>query len=136
MQIPIYGSSVTFREQQCDLLVDGESHQPAAYFDRSNGRLRARIGYDLLAEIRTLLTAGQPVFHASSPTLDLHIAVLRDLIVASGAPLVEIPPVPEGHRFIACLTHDVGTILPSVSTDLTTLCSGFYIARWSILWSI
>ena len=41
------------------------------------------------------------------PTLDLHIAVLRDLIVASGAPLVEIPPVPEGYRFIACLTHDV-----------------------------
>src|SRR5262249_27703479 len=25
----------------------------------------------------------------------------------SGMPLVEIPPVPEGYRLIACLTHDV-----------------------------
>ena len=67
----------------------------------------ARIGYDLFAEVRTLLTAGQPKLNAGIPTLDLHIALLRDLIVASGVPLVEIPPVPDGFRFIACLTHDV-----------------------------
>ena len=107
MRIPIYGSSVTFQEQQCGLLVDAESREPVLYFERSSGRVRVRIGYDLFREIQILLTAGQPASHASSPTLDLHIAVLRDLIVASGAPLVEIPPVPEGYRFIACLTHDV-----------------------------
>ena len=33
--------------------------------------------------------------------------LLRDLITACGLPVVEIPPVPEGYRFIACLTHDV-----------------------------
>ena len=77
------------------------------YQRESRGRDVARIGYDLFAEIRTLLTVGQPAAYASIPTLDLHIALLRDLIVASGAPLVEIPPVPEGYRFIACLTHDV-----------------------------
>src|SRR5204862_6853431 len=40
-------------------------------------------------------------------TLDLHISLLRELIVSQGMALVEIPPVPAGHRFIVCLTHDV-----------------------------
>jgi hypothetical protein len=67
----------------------------------------ARIGYDLFQEIRVLLTDGQPPENAGIPTLELHIAVLRDLIVESEVPLIEIPPIPEGHTFIACLTHDV-----------------------------
>jgi peptidoglycan/xylan/chitin deacetylase (PgdA/CDA1 family) len=66
-----------------------------------------RIGYDLFSEVRTLLTTGQPPDQAGIPTLELHIALLRDLIIASGAPLAEIPPVPDGYPFIACLTHDV-----------------------------
>ena len=66
-----------------------------------------RIGYNLFGENGTLLTKGQPADCAGIPTLDLHIALLRDLIVASGIPLVEIPPVPDGYRSIACLTHDV-----------------------------
>jgi hypothetical protein len=106
-RIPIYGDSVTFREKKSDLLVDTKSQQPAAYLDQSGGRVLARIGYDLFREIGALLTAGQPASHASIPALDLHIALLRDLIVASGARLVEIPPVPHGYQCIACLTHDV-----------------------------
>ena len=51
--------------------------------------------------------AGQPAANAGSATLDLHIALLRDLITKSGIPVVEIPPVPEGHSFIICLTHDI-----------------------------
>ena len=66
-----------------------------------------RIGYDIFDEVRTLLTAGQPQANAQLPTLDLHIALLRDMITGSGIPLVEIPPVPDGYQFIACLTHDV-----------------------------
>jgi peptidoglycan/xylan/chitin deacetylase (PgdA/CDA1 family) len=66
-----------------------------------------RVGYDLFHEVRFLLTEGQPEENAASPTLDLHIALLRDLITGSGIPLIEIPPVPEGFRFIACMTHDV-----------------------------
>jgi hypothetical protein len=54
-----------------------------------------------------LLTAGQPPENADIPSLDLHVVLLRDLIIASGVTLMEIPPVPEGYRFIACLTHDV-----------------------------
>ena len=107
VQIPIYGSCITFPGKEQGLLVDAESHETAAYTERHRGRVFARVGYDLFHEIRTLLTEGQPTSNAAIPTLDLHIAVLRDLIVATGTPLMEIPPVPEGHRFIACLTHDI-----------------------------
>ena len=37
----------------------------------------------------------------------MHIAFLRDLISECGVSLIEIPAVPEGYRFIVCLTHDV-----------------------------
>jgi hypothetical protein len=106
-QIPIYGSSVTFPGKEQGFLVDAESYETAAYIERRRGRVFARVGYGLFHEIRTLLTAGQPTSNAAIPTLDLHIALLRDLIVGTGTPLIEIPAVPEGHRFIACLTHDI-----------------------------
>jgi hypothetical protein len=32
---------------------------------------------------------------------------MRRWIIAAGMPLWEIPPVPPGHQFLACLTHDV-----------------------------
>ena len=106
-RIPIYGNTITFPEKEGGLLKDEDSKQCVAYLDRSKGGARARIGYDLLAEVRTLLVQGQPPANAGMPALDLHIAFLRDLIIGCGIPLVEIPPVPDGHRFIACLTHDV-----------------------------
>ena len=55
-----------------------------------------------------LLTRGQPEANAAIPALEIHIALVRDLIVGASLPLVEIPPVPEGCKFIACLTHDAG----------------------------
>jgi hypothetical protein len=106
-QIPIYGNCLTFPEIQNDLLVEEGSRECSAYLDESAERVVARIGYDLFSEVRTLLTTGQPVANASLPALDRHIDFLRDLIVGSGIPLVEIPPVPEGYQFVACLTHDV-----------------------------
>ena len=106
-RILIYGNMITFPEMGNGLLVHEDSRECAAYLDEREGRVLARIGYDLFSEIRTLLTTGQPVANAGSPALDLHIAFLRDLITCSGVPLVEIPPVPHGYRFIACLTHDV-----------------------------
>ncbi|MGO9008531.1 MAG: hypothetical protein ACLQPN_00385 [Bryobacteraceae bacterium] len=106
-RIPVYGSTVTFPGTNSELLIDTVSGEAAAHLEESNGKLVARIGYDLFREINTLLTIGQPISNASIPTLDLHIAFLRDLITASGASLMEIPPVPKGYSFIACLTHDV-----------------------------
>jgi peptidoglycan/xylan/chitin deacetylase (PgdA/CDA1 family) len=106
-RIPIYGDAVTFPEKVNGLLKNENSHECAAYLEQSGERVLARIGYDLFREIRTLLTVGQPPANANMPALELHIAFLRDLITGCGIPLVEIPPVPEGYGFIACLTHDV-----------------------------
>jgi hypothetical protein len=107
-RIPIYGDTITFPMQGSGLLTDeNNSLECAAYLEESGDRMLARIGYDLFREIRTLLTTGQPPANASMPALELHIAFLRDLITGFGVSLVEIPPVPEGYQFVACLTHDV-----------------------------
>lgn len=105
-RIPIYGDTITFSEKGSGLLTD-ESQQCVAYLGRSSERALARIGYNLFGEVRRLLTVGQPPANANMPALDLHIAFLRDLIIGCGVPLAEIPPVPDGYGFIACLTHDV-----------------------------
>src|SRR5262249_12172921 len=106
-RIPIYGNTTTFPGKQTECLTDAESQEPAAYVEQSNGRTTIRLGYDLFREVEFLLTSGQPQSNSMIPTLELHIALLRDLIVEAGAQIIEIPPVPEGHKFFACLTHDV-----------------------------
>ena len=45
--------------------------------------------------------------NAQIPTLDTHISLLRAIMVQAGVPFVEVPPVPAGCDFMACLTHDV-----------------------------
>ncbi|TVM32100.1 hypothetical protein [Oceanidesulfovibrio marinus] len=65
------------------------------------------LGYDLLAELRVLFTDGQPQEWAPVPTLDLHIALLRECLRAAGVELCEVPPRPHGVSHFVCLTHDV-----------------------------
>jgi hypothetical protein len=77
------------------------------YEYRIAARQVRRIGYDLFAEIRSLLTDGQPAAYAQVPTLELHIALMRQWLVEANVPFVEILPRPAGHSFICCLTHDV-----------------------------
>jgi len=105
--IPIYGNTVCFSGCRTRLLTVEDSEECAAYLKQNGASWFARIGYDLFTEVRTLLTAGQPPAQAHLPTLDLHIAFLRQLIVGCGIAIAEIPPVPEGCSFIVCLTHDV-----------------------------
>jgi hypothetical protein len=105
--IPIYGDSIMLREQDSGVVIEGELKQEVVHRYRTGETVVARIGYDLFSEVRTLLVVGQPVPYAGIATLDLHIALLRDLIVGNGILLVEIPPVPDGFQFMACLTHDV-----------------------------
>ena len=106
-QLPIYGHCVTFQECSSDVLVHEKSRQPAIAMQRNGDALFAQVGYNLFHEIRVLLTEGQPAANAELPAVELHIAFLRDLILSAGICLLEIPPVPDGHCFIACLTHDV-----------------------------
>ena len=69
-----------------------------------------RIGYDLFEETDYLLMVGQPPEFANIPTLEYHISILRDIMVANDVVVLEIPPIPEGYSSIACLTHDVDFI--------------------------
>ena len=106
-RIPIYGNCATFADQSCSTLIDESSQVPASWRREEQGQVLIRVGYDLVDEIRRLLTEGQPAIFADSPTLDWHISVMRERILGEGIGLVEIPPVPAGYPFIVCLTHDV-----------------------------
>jgi hypothetical protein len=106
-RFPIYGSSITFGEGDADVFGDPDGQESALYRYELNGKTLVRVGYNLWDEVATLLSSGQPTEFADTPTLDLHIALLRELILSSGVSLVEIPPVPEGYSCIVCLTHDV-----------------------------
>src|ERR1044071_5243256 len=104
--IPIYGKCLTFASGPRAATTASARRAPVVDLSRGEQQF-VRIGYDLFQEILQLLTRGQPPAHASTPALELHIALLRDLIVGHSIPLIEIPAVPAGHNFIACLTHDV-----------------------------
>ena len=79
----------------------------ADYCIKSGGTTVRRVGYDLFVEVKRLLTVGQPVSEALTPTLELHIALLRYLLTEQGVTFIEIPPRPAGFDFACCLTHDV-----------------------------
>jgi hypothetical protein len=81
--------------------------QPVEYRWRSGGRTVRRIGYDLFEELRFLLAKGQPTRYAATPTLELHIDLLRRTLIDQCVPFAEVLPRPNGHDFIACLTHDI-----------------------------
>jgi hypothetical protein len=106
-RIPVYGNCLTFKGAGIRPLVDEDTGESAALEITVREQAFVRVGFDLFQEIRHLLTRGQPSSHARIPTLELHIALLRDLITTGSIPLLEIAPVPAGYNFIACLTHDV-----------------------------
>ena len=107
LRLPLYTGALTLAGD-ATLLGRSASSGAALIVKRVTGSSPViRCGYDLFSEVEFLLSAGQPREHAGTPTLDLHIDLMRRWIVAAGIPLWEIPPVPPGHRFLACLTHDV-----------------------------
>jgi hypothetical protein len=107
VQLPIYQNSMTFAERGTAVLVDDKERPAAIHIHRAWNSVVKRIGYSLFSEIATLLTDGQPADCAAIPTLDLHIAFLRDMIVSAGIALAEVPPIPQGYGLMVCLTHDV-----------------------------
>jgi hypothetical protein len=106
-RMPIYGSCLLFEGQGNKVLCHEGTNSAAAVSMVSGAKAVVRLGFDLFEEVHHLLTRGQPAEFASIPTLELHISLLRELIVSQGVAFVEILPVPAGHRFIVCLTHDV-----------------------------
>jgi hypothetical protein len=106
-RLPVYGGMATFPNSPNALLREEATQEPAAIVGRCEHATAVRVGYNLFAEVRFLLTTGQSSSHAGIPTLEEHIGWLRDWITLAGLPVVEIPPVPDGHNFTACLTHDI-----------------------------
>jgi len=107
IRLPIYGKLTTFHRTDGPLMQDKFCSDAFVLgFSEPQGEI-LRVGYDLFQEIAFLLSDGQPIRYAFIPTLEFHISLLRDWIVNAGIPLVEIPPIPWGHKFIVCLTHDV-----------------------------
>ena len=107
-RLPLCGDLVTFPNRNEEVLRDEESGLPAGVIEHRGSYTLARIGYDVFREMRFLLTEGQPAENAGIPTLEIHIAVLRDMMVRSGIPFLEVPPVPSGYTFMACLSHESG----------------------------
>ncbi len=107
IEIPVYGNLLTFEVMGKPVIqMKGTSEVAGVKIDGPKGQI-LRVGFDLFQEIEFLLSNGQPTENAHIPTLDIHISTLRNWILDAGIPLVEIPPVPEGHNLIVCLTHDV-----------------------------
>ena len=106
-RLPVFKECLAFRTEGDGLRIEGESQVRASYHRVRNNQHVVRVGFDLFAEIETLLTIGQDAQFAQTPTIDRHIAFIRELMIQSGASFVEIPPAPAGHPFVACLTHDV-----------------------------
>ena len=107
LQLPLYTGALTLTGH-ATVVGRSASSGAALIMERVTGASRTiRCGYDLFSEVEFLLSTGQPPEHADTPTLDLHIALMRRWIIKAGIPLWEIPPAPPAHQFLACLTHDI-----------------------------
>ena len=87
--------------------IVGETKYCVATEIRIGGQSFIRLGYDLFAEVHHLLSKGQPFQFAHVPAIEIHITILRDILVEHQIRFEEVPPVPAGYNFIVCLTHDV-----------------------------
>ncbi len=106
-RLPVYtGLEQVVSEESQILLIDSEE-KAVATTNISNGKKTVRVGFNLFDEVEFLLTEGQPVQFALSPTLDYHIEFIKNQIINHGLQLVEIPPIPHGFKFTVCLSHDV-----------------------------
>ena len=108
--LPIYGGICGFGEEAGGTVVANIGAEIVGVKMSRPDATVIRLGFDLFEEVERLLTDGQPIEHAPTPTLDCHIDNLRSWILEAGIPLIEIPPVPAGYDFAVCLTHDIDFI--------------------------
>jgi hypothetical protein len=107
MEPPIRGAKLTI--VSVDETPGAGDEYPLVQED-SDGHLRATLGVDLLRVLESLLVRGQGSDHAQLPLMEHHIQNIREVLELGGVPYVEIPPIPYGHTFTVCLTHDVDFI--------------------------
>jgi peptidoglycan/xylan/chitin deacetylase (PgdA/CDA1 family) len=104
---PVYVNFAIFKNNGAPALISTHRGEKIALEIVDGHQRIVRVGYDLFKEILFLLSFGQLPEHSSVPTIDIHISILRDLMIEAGVAFVEIPPVPHGFDFITCLTHDI-----------------------------
>lgn len=107
IEIPIYNNLFTFEEIGEPILKLKENSETVGIRIGNSKTKIIFLGYNLFKEVHFLLSVGQSRENALIPTLEIHISILRNLIIDAGIPLIEIPPIPAGYDFIACLTHDI-----------------------------
>lgn len=107
MDIPIYKNLVTFKGVGQPIIYHKENMEIAGLEIECGKNKKIALGYNLFEEMNHLLSTGQPKENAHIPTLEIHILILRTLIIDAGISLIEIPPIPGGFNFTACLTHDI-----------------------------
>ena len=107
VEFPVYGDLAVFQPVGRPLLRHRKTFEMVGSIVVGSERPTVRIGFDLFYEVAFLLSHGQPAENARFATLDIHISLLRAVMVSLGVPFVEVPPVPTGYDFMACLTHDV-----------------------------
>ena len=104
--LPVYRGLTTF-QGGIDRSMLSTQNGAADYCTADGARTFRRVGYDLFSEVSHLLSEGQPSSYARNPTLETHIALIRQILADAGVEYVEVPPRPHGADFICCLTHDV-----------------------------
>jgi hypothetical protein len=104
---PIYGKVLSFHESARALMRTIETNDIVAVLLYTNHQKVIRVGFNLFQEVEYLFRQGQPSQYALFPTLDIHIAVLRDWIFRAGIPWIEVLSSPSGFDFTVCLSHDI-----------------------------
>jgi hypothetical protein len=106
-RFPVYGNLVALESDGQPLAHLNETGETVALEHARPGLKIMRMGFDLFREAQFLFSEGQPAANAKAPTLEMHIAFLRALLLRAGTAFVEVPPIPAGYEFMSCLTHDV-----------------------------
>jgi hypothetical protein len=104
---PIYGRLAVFQSVGPALVRRKYTSEAVGCALAGSGCATVRVGIDLFYEVAFLLSQGQPAENARVATLDIHILLLRAIMMDLKVPFVEVPPVFPGYDFMACLTHDV-----------------------------
>lgn len=103
--LPVYSGLASI--ENGDDLVTAKTKSSLAREIRIGRQCFVRIGYDLFAEVQYLLSNGQPVQFAQVPAIEIHITILRNILVEHQISFLEVPAAPVGYNFLVCLTHDV-----------------------------
>ena len=132
VRVPIYGNILAFDEIAAPLLCLEESNRAVAFQTAAHDLSIVRVRYDLFHELEFLLCTGQPPVNAGIPTLEIHISMLRDWILAArksqlrefetraglDSPASIIRSATATNAELLLLKGKLGTIAPGAYADL------------------